>query len=1020
MTCAPCAPIAALVLGPVQFDRPIWLWLLVLLLPLVVWIGRSSLAGLEGPTRWVVLAIRLVVIAILVGVLADPSTRRRAEDVAVTLVLDASRSVPTDMQDAVDRAVEAAAQDRPNRTDRLGVITAAEDAYVQAMPSQRNKTVERRFSGGDRGTDLATAIRLAMATSPKDAAMRLVLASDGNETAGSLLEAARAAKAVGAPIDVIPLRYRYESEVIVDRVIVPANARQGQTINVKIAITATAPASGHVYLRVNDELVDLDRDGPGMGAPIDLEPGVNLHSVQVDAGNAGAKRFEATFEPLMRQGRPVGDDVIENNRALAVTFVSGEGSILLVGDQNQHTEPLGRVLIESGLAYTEILPDQLPADLELLSGHDAIILANVAADDLSEAQQEALRRYIHDAGGGLIMSGGDKSYGAGGWIGSPLADALPIRLDPPQRREMPKGALVLIMHSIEMPRGVFYGKKTAEAAVNTLAPQDLAGIIEYRGMTGRGADWVHPLTPVGDKSAVRRSIAGLQFGDMPSFDPSLRLALAGLVAADAGQKHCILISDGDPSLTPSLLQQFVDNRISISTVGVNPHSPSDLNVLQNMARATRGRFYNIPNSQIASIPEIFIKEARIVKRSLIWEGSPLAPVVQAVGSDAMRQIDGVPQVSGYVVTADREGLSRVTIRIGKENDPLLAEWQHGLGRVVTFMSDGGAKWATAWPSWGDYHRFWDQHIRWAMRPTGSANLRILTEQRADDTLLTLEALDVHGERLGIGAFEARVARPDGTSAPIVLRQVGPGRWEASFPSREAGTYVVGVVGAAPNPDGGDPLKLAVQAAVTKPFADEFRALEDNAALLRQVASETGGRVLFEVALDRGQPRISGNPQQADLFSRDGLVMPVATRSIWLALAIVGLTLFIADVGVRRVRIEPRAIVAAVRRAFSKNAEKAGKQMESLQAARAKARLRIDARASAPEHSRRKFEATPEQLAAARDADAVLSGQAEGRQAPAATSPSAPTDKKSTDAGLSRLMAAKKRAREEMGDETKES
>ena len=139
-------------------------------------------------------------------------------------------------------------------------------------------------------------------------------------------------------------------------------------------------------------------------------------------------------------------------------------------------------------------------------------------------------------------------------------------MSPDEKTEgLNNGALALVVHSVEIPQGVFYGKQIANAAADALSRLDLIGIVEYQGFGG--TDWVYPIAPVGDRSAVRRAINGLQFGDMPSFDPSLQLALAGLQAADAGQKHCIVISDGDPSLSRSLLRQFRQAGITISLSG---------------------------------------------------------------------------------------------------------------------------------------------------------------------------------------------------------------------------------------------------------------------------------------------------------------------------------------------------------------------------------------------------------------------------------------------------------------------
>src|SRR5690606_31038557 len=122
-------------------------------------------------------------------------------------------------------------------------------------------------------------------------------------------------------------------------------------------------------------------------------------------------------------------------------------------------------------------------------------------------------------------------FGAGGWIGSPLADALPIKLDPPQKRQLPRGALTLIMHSCEMPEGNYWGAQTALAAVNNLSRLDLAGVIEYTWQNGD--QWIHPLQEVGSKSAIRRAINNLSFGDAPSFQTMMTLAIPDMEKADA-------------------------------------------------------------------------------------------------------------------------------------------------------------------------------------------------------------------------------------------------------------------------------------------------------------------------------------------------------------------------------------------------------------------------------------------------------------------------------------------------------
>jgi uncharacterized membrane protein len=1023
------ARLASIIVGPVQFDRPVWLLLIPVAGGLAWWIGRKSLAGLGGVTRWVALSIRLLVIALIACAMAEPQWRVQGEDVSVTVVIDASESIPAAMQRDVDRYIEeatAAGRERPS--DRLGVVTIAKDSFVQSLPSDKTDRVERQHIGAVDGTNLAAGVRLGMAVFPPDTANRILIISDGNETSGSVLQAAEAARAAGVPIDVLPLKYDYTSEVLVDRLIAPATARMGENLAVRVVLQATQEARGRLSLLMNGDPVDLDPDSDQLSAPVALKAGPNVLTVPVRTRLAGPQKFEAVFEPEIGPGgQTVGDMVLQNNRAEAVSFVAGEGKVLIIREVPEDAAAIVEALTEARIATDVRTAEQVPGTLTELAAYDAIVMVNEPVDLFSLKQQEELKQFIHDVGGGLVMVGGPQSFGAGGWIGSPLEDALPIRLDPPQKRQMPRGALALVIHSVEIPEGVYLGKKISEAAVNTLSRMDLFGINEYR--MSFGVDWVHPLTEVGDGTSAKRSIQRLEFGDMPDFAPSMQLTLNGMLSASAGQKHVIVISDGDPSPpSQAMLQQFVNAKISISTVACATHSFNDQQTMKYMADYTGGKYYNVdPSAAATMIPQIFIKEAQTVKRSLIWEGTPFVPAVSSAGSEAMRGVGAVPPIAGYVVAADREGLSQVTMR-GKENDPILAQWQHGLGRVITYTSDAASRWNPQWVAWQSFRQFWEQHMRWAMRPSGSANVRVSTETRGDETIVSVDAMDADGERLNFAKFQGRVASPDGTGEDITLRQVGPGRYEGKVRTEVAGSHVMSLRYAAPTTaaDGTqDVLEGTVQAAITRPFADEFRILQDNSALLRQIAELTGGRVL------------TGDAKADKLWSRDGLVVPPTTSAIWNGLAMAAIGLFVLDVGVRRVRVDIPAMIRRGRSLLRPGKTAGGDQIAGLQAAREKARRKMsdpavetrveEARTTYDQvraASAAKFEA-PKGGTGARGADAGIEGGAKSDAKPEQSRPgqgsgqgtgqgtgqSAPPGE-----GMSRLLKAKKKARDEMTDE----
>jgi uncharacterized membrane protein len=995
--------LAEIALGPIQFQREVYLLLIPILAVLTIFIARKSISGLGKSSRIVALVVRLLAIALIVGALAEPSLRDVSKDVGVTVIVDASRSIPIGAQEQIDAYIAQAQENSRQSDDKLGVITVAENAYSQASVSRATTRVERQFIGATDGTNLMSGVSLAIASAPDTVANRIVLISDGNETDGSLLRAAQAAKAQGIPVDVLPVEFAYADEVIVENVQVPANARVGETITLKVVLNATNPAAGRLLISQDGTLIDINpADETELGKIIELSPGRNVMSVALDVTRPGALTYEAVFEPLTglsAEGNSTGtrgDSLTENNRGSAITFVGSEGTVLIVADDPNEAVMFEDVLARAKVATQRISSSQFPTSLPEIASFEGVVLLNQSAYAYSEAQQELLRQYIKDTGGGLVMVGGPESFGAGGWIGSPLADALPIRLDPPQKRQMPRGALALIVHSVEIPQGVFYGKEVSNAAVDALSRLDLVGIIEYQGLGG--TDWVYPMSPVGDRVAVKQAIQNLTFGDMPSFDPSLQLALSGLQNAAAGQKHCIIISDGDPSMSRSLLRQFRQSGITISAVGVNPHSPSDTSTLRTMASVTGGTYYSVANTALATLPQIFIKEAQTIRRALIWEGEPFAPARTGVPAETMRGINAVPPISGYVVAAEREGLSLVTLR-GKEEDPIAAQWQYGLGRVVTFTSDATTRWAGSWVAWPGFSQFWEQHIRWTMRPSGDATLRVSTENVGERTRVIIEAFDPDGERLNFADFQARTSTPDGEGVSVEVQQVGPGRYEGDFNTADAGAYVVNLLYRAPGSDG-NVLEGSAQAAVTRPFADEFKALETNLPLLKQVASITGGREL------------PSDPTLADLWGRDGLEMPVALTPAWLLFAIIGIGIFLFDVAVRRVRIDPAMIAALVRRGATKETRKSEASTEAMRMARSRAQSRTgDDR---KQQASRKFEASPER---AKTSEPIALTGEEEEDKPTIGKPKRSVEKPKEEQvdSLSALRAAKKRARDDMND-----
>src|SRR5688572_4842648 len=234
---------------------------------------------------------------------------------------------------------------RPNE-DLIGVISFQESALIDAVPSERLTLDARAIRAAGRGTDVASAIQLALATLRRDAMHRLLLIWDGNQTTGDLETALAAAAAQRVPIDVMPLKYDVKSEVLVDRFIAPTWKRENEPFTIEIILRSTnaLPTTGRLTVTDSDRPMDLDpaTDGVQTTRLVTLQPGRNVERVTVPPLASGVHMFHASFEgenvmveqpggagATTRPGAPrsapgaagglAGDTLLQNNAADAFT-----------------------------------------------------------------------------------------------------------------------------------------------------------------------------------------------------------------------------------------------------------------------------------------------------------------------------------------------------------------------------------------------------------------------------------------------------------------------------------------------------------------------------------------------------------------------------------------------------------------------------------------------------------------------------------------------------------------------------
>lgn len=906
----------------IDVERPLALVLLVLV-PVLCWMAWRR-RGVVGRGKSIAtMVLRGALVTLLSLALAQPSLVRKGEGLTVMVVSDASRSVPQSMQQQAQKLVDGLVASKREAADRVGLVTFAGRPEVRAV-AESDASLDVSQHGGDRmATGIEGALRRGMAMLPPDTASRMLLISDGNQTSGNAIEAAEAARANGIPIDVVALPFSHASEVMVESLRAPSTAREGQTIDLRGSIRSMGPNRGVVTLRENGEAVDLDPSAPGTGLAVELKAGVNALTFPMVVVGRQSRRYELVYTP----DDPASDAIAENNRGAAMVLVSSGAKVVIVdgSEGGEESQPLVAALAEGDIPSRVITPDELDNEgVSALADADAVVLANVGRFEITNETDQLLHSYVHDLGGGLLVTGGDRAFGAGGWQGSEASKAFAVKLEPPATRQLPKGALVLVMHSCEMAAGNYWGEKVAEAAVDALSRLDLAGIVtfDWGGKDGKLASWAHELQPVGDKSGIRAAIKKMVVGDMPDFKASLSLAKEGLAKANAGQKHIIIISDGDPSPpTQADLDELKRLKITVTTIMVGGHGTSiDLQNMRAVAEQTGGTFYNVQNPNL--LPKIFTKEATLVSRTLILE-QRIRPVVEQSTGGPMDGSGNLPEVTGWVVTVPREGLAQVpaVLPTKESRDPLVAYWNYGLGKSMAFTSDLGGRWGRSWATWSGYQPFWTRALRWMMRPPTAQDLLVSTSVDGDVGRVQVSAFTADGEPRDFLRSSATLMRPDGTVEVLDLQQTAPGQYVASFDAREQGAYLASV--SARDGMGAD---RSARSVVSVPYPRELAATRDDSALLRRIAEVSGGRMIS-----------LKDASAVDFFDRSGLSMPEAAKRIWNVLAILAAAFLIIDVAARRITLDREAARDLAAMAVGEGAKAGGATVEAWKRARSGAR-----------------------------------------------------------------------------------
>lgn len=842
------------------------LLLLLLLVPGLVAAWRLWPPPLRTGRSRLTLGLRILLVALLVLSLAGARITSQPQKRALVAVVDLSGS----MRSGLDQEAEAirALQAGRGPDDLFGVVTFGHDSAVE-MPLTRQPGFDIfQSQPGPNYTDIGGALRLAAGLIPDGYARQLVLISDGRQNLGDAASAVVALRAAGVRVDVYPMGQAPSAEALILSVDGPSELREGQRLQLDVRLRSTGPAAGKLVLLVDGREAE--------SREVALPAGTSTQSFDLQPLEAGLHRVRAELAV-----QP--DTYSQNNVGEAGVRVLGRPLVLVLEGRDGEGANLQRALEAGGIRVDRRLAAQAPTDTPTIGRYDSTVVVDAAADGFPKDAMAAIAASVKELGKGLVTIGGPTAYGPGGWQGTPLEEALPVRMELPNRKDKPRVAVVLVMESMEDPRADQVALGAAEAVIDKLTPDDQVAVTD-----GSHSGFLVPMTSVRDKKSIFEKIEAASLGDPVAYFPFIEAAGQALLAADAPLKHIVVLGDGDAGEagaggfdTQGLVQGLLAKGVTTSSIGVDVHGQQTfMAYMADIARWGGGRFYQ--SSSPSQVPQLFLKESLVSLRPW-FEQEPFFPKLGSTG-DLLQGVPlgAFPELGGYVVTTAKPA-SEVYFSSPKQ-DPILSAWTYGSGRSVAWTSDSNGQWTSGFLRSPVSGALFARMVGWTMPGAPDEKLKLEAVPSGDGVELTVTGPQTSGASLQVGILD-----PDLQARTQELVATGSGRWQGRIGGTAVGSYLLHAV-----LHRGATVLAQTDRVVSVPYSPEYLDLGRDDSLLRLLAREGAGVILARPGL---------------AWRQRSLPVPVGTDVFAWLLALAAV-LWPLDIAIRRITLGPRALLAA--------------------------------------------------------------------------------------------------------------
>ena len=406
--------------------------------------GRADNAALRGLRLGAIWLLQTALIGLLLVLLWHPALSvavLKPQQNVIAVLVDDSRSMA--LREGGRTRIEAA-----RAALEHGLLAKLEQKFQVRLYSFRHQLRRIQKLEELRGEGAATRIGdslKAVASEARNLPVgAVVLLSDGSDNTGGVdREAIGEIRQRRIPVHTVGFgSERFERDIEIRDAEVPARALADSRLRAVVTFRHQGfDQQARLAVRENGKLLASETITLKAGG------GEQSETILFNAGLAGAKSLEISVDPLD------GETNRRNNTLTRLVNVeAAKARVLMVeGEPRWELKFIRRALEEDrslqlvsmvrttqnkiyrqGIAHPKELAEGFPAKAEELFGFHGLILGSVEAAYFTAAQQELIRQFVDQRGGGLLLLGGRAALGEGGYEHPPLADLLPVRL--PERK----------------------------------------------------------------------------------------------------------------------------------------------------------------------------------------------------------------------------------------------------------------------------------------------------------------------------------------------------------------------------------------------------------------------------------------------------------------------------------------------------------------------------------------------------------------------------------------------------------